>query len=208
MEIETAVIDPLNRPDTIMQDMIGTVLEDTPDGEIRLGEVVGRFGRRSFQPLLVVFGLCLASPLSGIPFLSSILGLCITLVAMQGALGRPSIWLPHWLLTRHVERGRVTRALARMEGVAAWLDTITTPRLTVLTGDIGGRCLMGLAAGAGLVIPFMEVVPFTSSVMGAGVALLAFALLTRDGIVALAGVGTICAAALLPIGLFTQVVTG
>jgi hypothetical protein len=48
-------------------------------------------------------------------------------------------------------------------------------------------------------MPFLELVPFSSSILGLSVVLISSAFLTRDGLYALAGLGVFAVAPMIPL---------
>ena len=76
-----------------------------------VGDVITVLGRKSYAPLLMVPGLALVSPLSGIPGFSSICGITIALVSLQMMAHRRVLWLPKWLRPPPHGRHRVPRSI-------------------------------------------------------------------------------------------------
>ncbi|GEM_PF-97972 len=67
---------------------------------------------RSFGALLLVPGLLVFSPLSGIPGLPSVFAVMVSLIAIQLLIGRKHFWLPKWLLKRSASRSKYDKAIA------------------------------------------------------------------------------------------------
>lgn len=155
---------------------------------VTLGHVVEAFGRRSFLPMLMVPALLVLSPLSGIPLFSSLCGLTIALISAQMIWpGRDCLWLPGKMTRRNVRGERAREAVRKLGRAARWLDGHARERFRLLVRP-PGRSLVELACLlCGLAMPFLEVVPFSSSVLGGAVLLMATGLLTRDGLFALLG---------------------
>src|SRR5690606_15923883 len=78
--------------------------------QVSLATVMEAVGTRSFGPLLLAAGLTTASPLSGIPGVSTAVGLMVLLIAMQLLCGEKEFWLPQWLMKRTVDHRQVCRA--------------------------------------------------------------------------------------------------
>jgi len=152
--------------------------EDHPS----LHSVMGAFGPAGALPVMMLVALVVVSPLSGIPLLSSVAGLTIAAIALQLALGRDSLWLPRWLHTRSVPRHRLAAALARLRPTARFLDRHSRPRLRFVTVPPMSRLVLALCGLAGLSMPMLELVPFTSSLLAMAVTCLGFSLLMRDGL--------------------------
>ena len=162
--------------------------------ETSVGDVVSALGTASFPPLLMAPALAVTSPLSGIPLFSSFSGILIALIAGQMALGRRQLWLPGWLMRRKVKSAPVLKAAAWIHRPADWLDRHTGPRLRFMVAPPMDRLIHVVCLFCGLGMPMAEVIPFTSSVLGAAVLVLSLGLLVRDGVVALFGLGVIALA--------------
>ena len=78
---------------------------------VSLGMVVEALGGRSFGPLLVLAGLILVSPLSGVPGLSTTMAMLVLIIAVQMLCHREHFWLPQWVLDRSLPRDRLDKAL-------------------------------------------------------------------------------------------------
>lgn len=152
--------------------------EDNPS----LDSVMTAFGPRGALPLMIVVALVIVSPLSGIPLLSSLGGLTIAAIALQLALGRRRLWLPGWLSRRSIPRPRLLAALDRLRPTAGFLDRHCRRRLWFMTTPPVSQAVLLVCALAGLTMPVLELVPFSSSLLAMAVTCLGFSLLTRDGL--------------------------
>lgn len=161
---------------------------DASDGDkTSIGDIVQSLGENSLTPNLIFVALAVVSPLSGIPVFSSICGITIALISAQMLVGRDHIWLPSFVMSRRIDSARLDRALKVMRRPAGWLDRITKPRLGFLVRGPVRKLTQVLCMICGLAMPFLEVVPFTSSILGGVVGLLAFGMLARDGLFTLLG---------------------
>ncbi len=154
-------------------------------GAVSLGIVVESVGHRSFGPLLLVIGLTLASPLSGIPGMASVSAAFILLIAVQLLIGRDYFWLPRWLLDRSLSRDQILTALRWVTPPARFVDRLTRPRLTLLVRRAGAYLTAALCVCIALVMPVFELVPFSASAIGLALAALGLALVAQDGLLAL-----------------------
>ena len=157
------------------------------DTEVRA--MVEAMGPASFTPVLLLPALIVVSPLSGIFGLPSVCGLAIAAIALQRLFGRTHLWLPRWLLSRHVSSARLMSALDWLKRPAGWFDRVTAQRLTVLTVPPASWLLLLACALAGAAMPLLEILPLTSSILAGAIAMMALGLMVRDGLVALAGLG-------------------
>jgi len=160
--------------------------------DVSLGQVIGSFEQTGFAALVIVPATAVVTPLSGIPLFSSVCGLTIALLAIQWLVGRKQVWLPGWLQRRSLKGVTIYRAMMRIKPLAHWLDSHSNERLRLLFRR-PFRMLLPLACLIlGTLMPLLELVPFSSSLLGAAICLIAFSRLTRDGIYALL--------AMLPVG--------
>ncbi|WP_339950196.1 exopolysaccharide biosynthesis protein [uncultured Albimonas sp.] len=167
------------------------------------GEIVEAVGRRSHVTLLLVPALVVVTPLSGVPLLSSLCGLSIALISLAGLLGRRHVWLPGFLTRQRIEGRRLSEAVDWLRGPVAWIERRTRRRLPRLVNPPFDRLLLGLCLLCGLAMPVLELVPFTSSFLGAAVALLAISIIVRDGLFASLAFAVIALVIATPVVLLT-----
>lgn len=178
--------------------IVDTLDEMAEEGAVDAGHLLDAFGKSAVAPALLVPSLLVVSPLSGIPLFSSICGFVIVVIALQGALGRRRLWLPDMIKRRSLPARKTHDATALMRKIAGILDWMTRRRLVMLVRPPMVQLLYLACAVMAACIPLLEFVPLSSSVIGAGVALTAVAILAKDGLVALAGLAFLCAAAAIP----------
>ena len=192
---------PTERP---IESLVNRLVALSDRDAVTLADVLEALGRHSFLPMLIVPALLLVSPLSGIPFFSAVCGLTIALTAGQLVWpGREVRWLPARLMRQQVSGHRARQAISGLCRLARWLDRNATPRLHVVVERQPGRSVLEFACLlAGLAIPVLEIVPFSSSVLGLSVVLITTGLLTRDGLFAICGLCVLAAAPLIPLFAF------
>ncbi|RVT86782.1 exopolysaccharide biosynthesis protein [Rhodobacteraceae bacterium CCMM004] len=184
-------------------------LDALTDAErLSLGDIVEAFGRTAFLPLLLVPALLVISPLSGIPFFSSICGLTIALIALQLVLRRQSLWLPGVLMRRTISGERVHAGAERLKGFADWLDRRARDRLSFLTYAPLSTVVQAACMACGLAMPFLEVVPFSSSILGTAVVMFVVALLAHDGLFVILGGTLMAVAAVIPLTVLDRLLGG
>ncbi|SDL69512.1 Uncharacterized conserved protein [Franzmannia pantelleriensis] len=170
---------------------LGEMLErlehiDRPDGRVSLEDVMETLGRRAFGPLLLLAGIVTVVPvIGGIPGVPTLMAGLVLLVAVQLLLQRRAIWLPRWLLTRSVALTSLHKASRWLAPVARPLDALLRRRWQALVGDHAVTAMAICCIGVALMMPPMELVPFSAN--GAGLALSGFglALMSEDGVAAL-----------------------
>lgn len=167
---------------------------DASDGRTTsVGQIVEALGENSLTPNLIFVALAVVSPLSGVPLFSSICGITIALISGQMLAGRDHLWLPSFVMSRRIDSGKLDRALKVMRRPARWLDRVTRPRLAFLVHGPLRKLTQALCLVCGLAMPVLELVPFTSSILGSVVSLLAFGMLARDGLFTAIGLAILAA---------------
>lgn len=156
------------------------------DGDaICIEHLLDSIGQRSIGSLMLIPSLILISPLSGVPGLSSFLGITIALVAVQLVIGRDFIWLPRRVRSRCIERHRMEKVVTFLHPVARVVDRLVGPRLTILTRPPFSQIIAAVCMVGGLIMPPLEMVPFSSSVIATAIALFSLSLVAHDGVLAI-----------------------
>lgn len=170
-----------------LHDLLAAMRPQEHAKHVSVQDVVTRIGDRSFAPVILVVGLILVSPVSGIPGTPTIGSLIVLLCAVQAILGRDHLWLPEFLMRRRIKAGRMNRGLDWLARPAAWLDRHTHDRLLMLSATPLSQLAFAVIALIALTWPFLELLPFVTSFGAGAVSLIAFGLLTRDGLYLLWG---------------------
>lgn len=168
-----------------LPDIIDRVIAACDGETVVLGDIVTSVGRAGFAALLLVPAVAVATPLSGIPLFSALMGTVIALVAGQMLLRRRHVWLPGWVTRREVNAGRVRTAFSTLRPWMEWIEAHTKQRFTALVNAPFNLVTQGLCFVSGAMMPLLEFIPFSSSIAGIGVVFLTLGMLTRDGVVAL-----------------------
>lgn len=170
-----------------IEDLIERIGEAATGEETSLREVVEALGQRSLAAYLLVPSLAVLSPLSGVPLFSTICGAAIFLISAQMLMRRDHLWLPDILMRRRLPSKRLEAAVRWMRGPARFLDRITARRIGFLVHRPFIWVTQAMCLIAGLVMPVLELVPFTSSILGGMVSMLALGMLARDGVFTILG---------------------
>jgi hypothetical protein len=144
-----------------------------------LGDVTQLLGGRSHGVLMLV----LALP-GAVPGVASLAAIPLALVALQLAIGLPRPWLPRFLAARSLSRAEFARMVERVSPHLTRIERLLRPRLTVLTGPLGERLIgaMCLLLALLLTVPILFNWPLVVPI-----ALMALAVLERDGVFAVIG---------------------
>ena len=184
-----------SRPISGIIDRLETSATEDP---VTLRHMIEAFGATSFLTTICIPALLVISPLSGVPLFSSACGLLIAAIAIQMLWGRDHLWLPGPVMRLSVKSEKVLSALKRLHRLGAGLDDHTRPRLAMLMTRPFRKLYQGLCVLCGALMPLLELVPFSSSILGAATVLFATALIVRDGLLASLGLVLFATAASLP----------
>lgn len=117
--------------DNAPQNMTELLMQLEKAGEkgqtVDIQTMVEAVGEHSFGVLLLVPGLVVLSPLSGISGLPSVFALMVVLIAGQLLIGRSCFWLPQWMLRRKASRGKFDNAMRFLYRLAHFIDRILRP---------------------------------------------------------------------------------
>ena len=171
---------------TNLEQMLDRIAQSA-DGEqkVSLGGIVEAVGSRSFGPLLLMAGVIIFSPLSGMPGMPTTMGLLVLLIAGQLLFRKEHFWLPRWLLQRSIGRDKLVKGIRWLRRPARFVDRWLRPRLPAFIHGVSIYLIAMVCVVIAALMPMMEFVPL--SVHGAGLALTAFGLsmIARDGLLAL-----------------------
>lgn len=162
-------------------------LAQTSD-RISLRMVVQAVGSRSFAPILLLAGLILFSPLSGIPGVPTLMAMLVLLVSVQMLAMRKHLWLPAWLLQRSIPRDKLLKALRWLKRPTTILDQWMKPRLSFLVYRTGSIAIASICLAIAVFLPFMEIVPFSATIAGLALTTFGLSLVAHDGVLALIAV--------------------
>ncbi|MCO6393185.1 exopolysaccharide biosynthesis protein [Aliihoeflea aestuarii] len=172
-----------------MEAVVDLMAEVGSEDRVCVGDIVDDIDGDAFAPLMLFPALLAVTPASGIPGMTATCGLIIALVAVQIVLRRKAVWLPGFLRRRSISRARLQTARDWLAKPARAIDKVTGKRLAFLVRppfDIGAALI---CMCIGLTMPFMEFVPFSGTMAGIAVSLIALALVTEDGVLAVLGTG-------------------
>jgi hypothetical protein len=174
--------------------LVGKVEQRVDTGEsASVGMIREVAGQRAAGPMLLFPALVLVSPLSIIPGVPTLVGISTVLIAGQIALGRRHLWLPKWLSDRRLPSKHAERLVKFLKPVSEKADALAKPRWQGLVDGPLRRLGAGICLVVGLLMPFMEVIPFTSTWAGVTVATYGLAITARDGLLAVVWIALVAA---------------
>jgi hypothetical protein len=179
-----------------ISDLLETVAAAADGDSVTLRRIVAGLGDRSFGALLLVPGLALVSPLSGIPGAPTLAASLVALIVVQMLIGRQSLWLPRILADRKIPARRLQQAVAFLRRPVGRAEGVMAPRLGFLADRPWSYLALGTCLVLTLIVPLMEIVPFLATTAGLAISLLAAGMLVRDGLMMVGGYGVVLLGAL------------
>ena len=153
------------------------------DGEVvRFEALLEAMGRRSFGPMLLVPGLLVLSPVSGIPGVPTLCGAIVFLIAVQLLIGRKYFWLPGWILNRGISYKVFKRSLAVLRPVGRVVDKVLRQRLVWVAESAGVHVVATACVFVAVTMPPLELLPFAATAAGVAITAFGLALIGRDGL--------------------------
>jgi hypothetical protein len=173
--------EPLARERPLSAVLLDIVDHDEP--RISVAELMQRFGGRAIGALLFVFGLACMLPLP--PGATTIFGFPLLLLAPQLVIGAAAPWLPDGVKRRTLSTADLKNGLPRVIPTLQKVEAVSKPRFVFLVSGMGER-FIGLVCTA-LALVLILPIPGGNILPAMAVSALSFALIQRDGFIALAG---------------------
>lgn len=150
---------------------------------IRLGVLLSAVGRRSYGPILLLLGLIAISPLTALPFTTSIVAAITLLIAGQMALGLKRPWLPKAVLDIRVPRKAFFALLDSARPAADQLDgAILRERWTFMTVPLFVNAVALCVCAAALITFPLSLIPFAPFAPGLAIVIFGLGMTARDGV--------------------------
>lgn len=168
-------------------ELLEDILHSIKGEHITLRDLLAMMGESGLLLLCAFLSLPFLFPVS-IPGVSTVFGAGIVLISAAITLNRLP-WLPGKVADRRLESGKLRPVLERGVTFLRKIDRFFKPRMTSLTSGalmnrVNGLVLMG--AGILLMAP-LGLIPFSNTLPGVAILLLAAGISQRDGLVVIAG---------------------
>jgi len=168
-------------------ELLEDIIHSIKDEHVTLRDLLAMMGESGLLLLCALLSLPFLFPVS-IPGVSTVFGAGIVLISAAITFNRLP-WLPQTLADRRLESGRLKPVLERGVTMLRRFDRFFKPRLMgfasgAVVNRINGLVLMG--AGLLLMAP-LGLIPFSNTLPGIAILLLAAGISQRDGLVVLAG---------------------
>ena len=169
--------------DMTLTDALARIADAAPPEGLSLGAFSDALGERVFGALLFALAIPVCMPfLYGVP---QIVALPMMAIAAQMAAGRSHPWMPKSFRDRPLDKASLVRIARWSKKWFGWLEALAQPRLSFLSGPTAERLVGAIFVlfCTSILIPL----PATNTTPGIGIAIASIGLLTRDGLLVLAG---------------------
>ena len=174
-----------NLSNTSLRQSMLTVLEESSDKPITVGEIVEILGAKSFGVLLVILSLPSALPVPA-PGYSTPFGIAIILIATQMLLGKQILWLPKKILSLKFQAQVISKMLKFCISFLGKIEPFIKPRLGLFQGRMGQ---LAIAVNLILLASLMVLpIPMTNTLPAMIIFLIAVSLSENDGLMTAIGI--------------------
>lgn len=181
-------------------------LASEPKDRVALGDLLSVLGERAFGVLMLILSLPNAAGLGTIPGLSTVFGVPQILVALQMVLGAERPWLPRFIRAKSIAMSDFRTMVIKSTPYLVKFERLLRPRLEVMTVGLAERALgfvlLVLAILVSLPIPFANQPPAVAQ------ALIALAIIERDGVFALIGLVVSAVAVAIAVAVGSGIIAG
>lgn len=180
---ETGAQDAGQSPPLSLTAELARIAHSAPEEGLTLGAFSDALGERVFGALLFALAIPVCMPfLYGVP---QIVALPMMAIAAQMAGGRAHPWMPRSFRSRQLDKAGLVRIATWSRKWFGWLESLARPRLSFLSGPTAERFVGGVFVlfCTSILIPL----PATNTTPGIAIAIASIGLITRDGLLVLAG---------------------
>lgn len=177
-------------------DVLLETIQKVEGERVSIGQLIDGLGERAYGILMLLFALPTILPAP--PGMSAVTGMPIVVFSLQLMIGHPHPWLPGFLRSRSILRTDLMAVLTKAEPWLRRVERVTRPRFTHL---VDGR----MERLAGVIVFLLSIVLILPIFMGnifpsIAIALIALALMERDGIALIAGYVSAVASTVIAFG--------
>jgi hypothetical protein len=168
-------------------DRILETIDRLPKDSVAVSDVLGLIGREGLLAVCILFTLPFMVPVS-IPGMSTAFGFAIFVIGVALLRKKPPV-LPGRLGARRLQSEKLATAMRGGVKALVRIERIAKPRLSFLVKGPGASLIsgLGLMLGALLLMAPFGFVPFSNTLPGLAVLLLALGILEADGFCVLLG---------------------
>lgn len=176
-----------------LEAVVEEAIETSDNGEVSLKSILRAWDDRSYGPLFILLGAFAGTPLAVVPGAAAVVGIFISILALQMMVGAAHPWLPDFALKQSVKESSLKNMRDKLSPVLSFIDHLITERLQWAAGEVMRRAAAAIVFVLGIVMIPFDAVPFAVAAPAWTVALFGVAITARDGLIMLAALAA-CAA--------------
>lgn len=164
--------------------LLNELVENTKDRKsVTFGEISSHLRERGFAVLMILFTIPVAIP---IPGLSTVLGTPLIMLAIQMVLGKDEPVLPNWVAKKSIKTSHLSYAIGKATKYFVKMEKFLKPRVPYFNSELGEK-IVGVIA---LICAITVALPIWggNALPSAGIFIMSFGLLGKDGVVVIAGI--------------------
>jgi hypothetical protein len=167
----------------VLDELSHNINRDSDLNGIRLGVLLSAVGRRSYGPILLLLGLIAISPLTALPFTTTIVAAITLLIAAQMAFGLKRPWLPKLVLNIRVPRKAFFQFLDHARTKVDRIDgVLLQERWTFMTVPLLVNLVALCVCAAALITFPLSIIPLAPLAPGIAIVLFGLGTTARDGV--------------------------
>lgn len=170
--------------DLSTSELLLALVRNFPQERISIQNLMDGLGERSFGFVLLLFGLL--SAIAVVPGLATVTAIPLLFFGLQMMGGYRTPWLPKFIANRSFVKRDLEATIEGGVWFLRWVESVCRPRLLFMTGAVGERVLGLLVFILALVIALPG--PGTNFLPGLAIALMAVAIIQRDGLILFLGI--------------------
>ena len=170
-----------------LREVLTRLAQSGNEDSVTVREIVETLGPTSTATILLIPAILALSPATAILGIATFCGLCIAILSAQLMMDRQSIWLPSFIMNRHVPRAALKLIERHLAKPLLWIEKRSRVRLTPLMRWPWGHVPGATTFLLGLAMPILEFVPPSATLCGAAVTLMVLGLLLDDGLLVALG---------------------
>jgi len=167
--------------------ILSRILYKMHGGSVAVDDIFSALGRRAYGPLLFALAILCFSPIGAIPGMPAITATLLILIAVQFFFISGNPWIPDWIARQETSADRARQGLKQVAPYLRNMENYLHPRLRFMFHPVFTHIAMLLVIILSLLMFPLGFIPFAVMVPTFAIAVLGMAIVSRDGLVMLAG---------------------
>lgn len=171
-----------------LSEVIHTLKEEQNGKKTSVGQIIDRFERRGFGPLLLVPSLFLVLPTGAIPGAPIVCGVIIIFVTAQIIIGQKRPWIPYKIRKIKFDGSQLKKGLKKIEKPAAKVDKKMHSRMSWFITPFSKRIVAFVCMVLAVVIMLVGAIPFAMTLPALSIVFFSLGFIANDGFMVAIGI--------------------